>query len=84
MDANKEQKLRLIGYVIKQTCAVCEHSEFKPGQAWGTCKLHMYSHLKHTGPERQLSIHILGKCNSFKLDTETIPSLHGYGSFFGL
>jgi hypothetical protein len=67
MDKNKLQKLREIGYTLRNCCANCEHGMF-PSNNFGTCSVHKYRHLKHTGELRDLSIHKYGCCPDHKLD----------------
>ena len=70
-DENKFAKLKEIGYAIPMTCALCEHSNFpSPRAPWGTCRLHQYKHLKHTGPERGVSIHRGGCCVELIVDPQ--------------
>lgn len=64
MDANKLEVLVDVGYEISPACGICQYAELK-GE-WGTCNYHEYEHLKHTGPERQLSINRYGSCKDFK------------------
>jgi len=70
-DENKFAKLQEIGYTIPMTCALCEFSNF-PGlrAVWGTCNKHKYKHLKHTGPERGVSIHRTGCCVDLVVDPQ--------------
>ena len=84
MDANKEAKLREIGYHIRPACASCTHASIQSGHTWGTCTLHEYEHVKHTGPKRKLSIHMLGHCRHFEFDQESLNGLANYGQFWGL
>jgi hypothetical protein len=62
MDKNKLAKLEQIGYSFNNCCAICAHGVFRPNTMFGACVLHNYDHLKHTGPTRDLSIHMLGGC----------------------
>lgn len=66
MDENKKQKLRDIEYSIFSCCGSCKQGEFLIGMPWGTCKKFTYDHLKHTGEERNLSIHRSGVCLHFE------------------
>lgn len=68
MDENKRQQLLAIGYAIQGTCGICKHGQFQPNTAFGTCAIHAYQHLKHTGDKRQLSVYAHGRCPKFLLD----------------
>jgi hypothetical protein len=83
MDENKRAKLIDIGYHIRPCCAMCRHAEFKPTQAWGGCQLHEYTHLKHSGPDKKLSIHLLGFCSGFERDEQALATLGNYQEFWG-
>jgi hypothetical protein len=67
VDANKKQELLNIGYRIPGTCGICVHGQFNQ-DAFGTCAIHEYRHLKHTGSKRQLSVYVYGRCPKFELD----------------
>ncbi len=69
MDENKRQELHRIGYMILGSCGTCKHGDF-PNNDWGSCEVHTYEHLKHTGDRRHLSIHRSGWCKSFTVDAE--------------
>ena len=45
----------------------------------GTCKAIKYKHLKHTGPEREASIHRYGTCPKAKLDVNQ-TAREGFGA----
>ena len=79
MDKNKRQKLAGISYTIRATCSLCQYSRF-PHNDWGTCKLHLYSHEKHTKSRRELSIHKSGWCDCFDLDPNI--DLGGFSELF--
>jgi hypothetical protein len=66
MDANKREVLVEIGYRV-ESCGMCLHANIPPHQDFGTCGLHVYTHLKHTDSAnpRQLSINRHGTCSSF-------------------
>lgn len=66
MDANKKQELLRIGYAIQGTCRMCVHGRFHEN-AFGVCAIHDYTHLKHTGDKRQLSVYEHGRCPKFEL-----------------
>jgi len=81
-DANKFGLLRDIGYTIPVTCGLCKHRNFPTaGSDWGTCRIHLYNHLKHTGPKREMSIHRSGCCSKAVLD-EALRS--SFGAFGGM
>ena len=82
MDANKRDELVRIGYSIPATCNFCEHGQFQsPGTDWGTCAVNVYTHLKHTGPARQLSIFRAGACPKFKADEGKLVVLGKFREF---
>ncbi len=68
MDANKLEKLRELKYTIPATCGRCKFGNFVPGSVWGGCTKHSYTHLKHTGPPKPLSIHQGGQCDDLELE----------------
>lgn len=71
MDKNKLDKLHEIDYVIQTCCGICDHfrrPQYNMGLNFGTCKIHSYKHLKHTGEERELSVFESGWCKSFKMN----------------
>lgn len=65
MNKNKMIKLKEIGYVIRETCLICDHSEFTRPSNFGFCKIHTCVHRKHTGPPKQLGVHQTGRCEHF-------------------
>lgn len=67
MDSNKKCRLDEIGYKIQPCCAICQHSKFISHSAFGLCMLsdHKYTHLKHSGEDRNLSVNIFGWCPKF-------------------
>ena len=67
-DGNKFAKLREIGYTLPITCGLCVMGEFPDRGDWGTCKIHRYQHLKHTGESRGVSIHRGGSCADAEVD----------------
>lgn len=67
MDENKLKVLKEVGYVMYKTCDLCEH--FRQGaSSFGTCKVHLYEHLKHNGPPREMSVNKSGGCPDWELD----------------
>ena len=64
-DAAKFDRLQKVGFRIQECCRFCQSGCFSNGNVWGTCSEHSYIHGKHTGPPRQVSIHIIGWCPSF-------------------
>ena len=81
MDANKLDKLRELGYKVKNTCGLCQHSNLARGSDWGTCELISYAHMKHSNSRRQLSIHRSGNCPNFKMDKNKYIILQPYQEF---
>lgn len=71
MDENKLIKLKDVGYTVKKVCALCRYSLFAPHKLFGVCTAYEYTHQKHTGPDRRLSILKFGYCNDFKRDYTT-------------
>lgn len=83
MDNNKLKVLKTINYKISPSCMTCIHGTFKPMTIWGTCAAKQYEHLKHADSKRQLSIHILGKCETgYKPDLNKIQDLGRFSEFF--
>jgi hypothetical protein len=78
MDKTKLKVLREIGYTFPKTCGMCHSSQFRTVSPWGTCANHTYKHEKHTGQDRQLSIHILGGCDDFKPRPDAEEMLEGF------
>lgn len=74
MDSNKLEKLKQIQYRIKDCCGICIYSNISL-DGWGTCDQFRYKHVKHTGEERQLSIHMFGSCDYFMADEYKISPL---------
>lgn len=68
MDKNKLKVLQDIDYKINRCCGVCKHGDFGYLNDWGTCSIQQYSHLKHSGENRQLSINVFGSCDKFELN----------------
>ena len=81
MDANKLKKLREIDYKINPTCGTCVHSYITCETDWGTCKLHSYSHAKHTVKGRSLSIHRSGSCEDFEISSEKEHNMSHFQEF---
>jgi hypothetical protein len=83
-DANKFAKLEEIEYTIPMTCALCVNGQFPSDRApWGLCSKHQYKHLKHTGPERGISIHRTGSCFELVVDPqrEAMANLGAHSRF---
>ncbi len=81
MDANKREVLVEIGYQLG-ACGVCAHSTFATDASdFGTCGLHKYAHLKHTGDFREVSVHRCGRCPMFQVDPMQNLRLHRFGEF---
>lgn len=82
-DASKFAELRRMGYEIPPTCRFCEAADIDPkGDGWGTCLLHEYTHEKHTGSARQVSIHESGSCPDFVHDRSKSAKLGAHLEFF--
>ena len=81
MDKNKTAELLDIGYVVKRCCGNCDNADLYPGRLWGTCRVHSYAHLKHVGPERQLSINCWGYCDKYTPFDELTMQLGGFADF---
>lgn len=69
MDDNKKKKLEEIQYRIVSSCGTCVDAELSP-DGWETCKAFKYKHKKHSGEERQLSIHQFGVCKEYVVDMD--------------
>lgn len=80
MDNNKLIMLRAIGYKVNKCCGLCKHGTF-PNNNWGTCKIHKYEHLKHTGEARELSINKFGVCGSFEEGENISAELGKFAEF---
>lgn len=84
MDENKLDKLRKIKYSVKKCCGNCENGVF-PSNEWGTCKVNLYSHKKHTGGAegslRNMSIIKFGYCSGHKFSDDFIASAMHYDEF---
>jgi len=81
MDKNKVLKLQQISYEIKPVCGLCQHFSGHDSQGFGSCGNTTYEHLKHTGPERPLSVHAFGSCHEFKKNPIGLGKLHGFAEF---
>jgi hypothetical protein len=81
MDANKKQKLEDIAYIVQRSCGLCRHGHFKPDQLFGDCAIETYTHLKHTGDPKHLSVVRYGLCPSFEPDPVKMGALHNYVEF---
>lgn len=81
MDENKRQKLISILYEIPKSCGTCKFSGIEDRQEWGVCMKHTYKHLKHTGEERQLSIHRTGVCVTHETDEFEVAKLGLFKEF---
>lgn len=79
MDENKRIKLINIGYQVKDTCGTCKHFNSHADPEFGECNLHRYTHRKHTGGERKLSVVIYGSCRDY--ESTDINFLHGFKEF---
>ena len=81
MDENKLKVLQGVGYKVNPCCGLCKHGWF-PQNDWGTCEIHKYAHLKHTGVSRQLSIHKYGSCPKF--EAKGLSTLGAFGEFLSV
>jgi hypothetical protein len=81
MDENKLQALHEIGYTIPPRCGGCVH--FRGIGDWGTCTLTSYMHLKHTGPEREASVHAAGVCSRHEASPAATAALGAFSVFTG-
>lgn len=81
MDKNKLKVLREVEYTIPKLCNLCEHGVFPNPSFFGACGLRVYTHLKHTGADRQLSIYRFGTCPKWKPNEELIENLGPWGEF---
>ena len=64
MDRNKAKVLEEIGYQWNRTCGTCDYVDIRPGTNWGVCMKFTYTHRKHHGPDRQLSVNRYGGCEA--------------------
>lgn len=72
MDENKLNKLREMGFHIRESCMTCKNSGIGRGKIFGVCKKFEYDHLKHNENPRNVSITILGKCDYHERDETKI------------
>ena len=79
MDANKRQVLIDIGYKIPPCCGTCAHFTSYVDPEFGDCGIHKYTHLKHSGGQRKLSVVQYGSCEDYKADDTSF--LHGFKEF---
>lgn len=80
MDQNKIQKLKDIGYQVKQVCGNCIHFKQFEDMHFGECHNHEYTHLKHTGGKRKLSVVQYGRCDNWE-PSDDQDYLHGFKDF---
>lgn len=78
-DPNKLEGLREIAYRVQPSCFTCKQGIFIPGSNFGSCKLFYYEHRKHAGKPRPLSIHVTGRCSSFKFNEKKKADLERSG-----
>ena len=86
MDANKEYKLKELGYKIQPCCGNCNsHAIDNPNSDWGVCARYTYEHLKHEGGSkskfRDLSINRYGCCKDHHFNTAIIEKLGQFKQF---
>lgn len=82
MDVNKLKVLRDLDYKIQKVCGNCQHSSFRGGSLFGVCSVNEYTHLKHTGEKRQLSINYFGSCDKHYPSSRFESQLEGFKEFF--
>lgn len=80
MDQNKINKLVDIGYEVKKVCGNCKHFTQYEDMHFGECDAHEYTHLKHSGGKRKLSVVQYGTCASWELSPD-LEYLHGFKQF---
>lgn len=84
MDANKRTKLTEIGYsVVSRICGLCDHfhhGTFTNQNLFGTCKMHLYRHLKHDDL-RELSVHQFGGCPDWEENKDIDPFGSAWNEF---
>jgi hypothetical protein len=66
MDANKLMMLRQVKFTVQRTCYFCLYVR-KGSTDFGTCKKHMYYHMKHK-ERREMSVHSSGNCDKWERD----------------
>ena len=81
MDDNKRLKLVEIGYSVNKCCGVCHHGVFKVNNDFGDCLEHDYTHLKHTGGAKLLSVFRYGGCSKFKMRESALFFMHAFKEF---
>lgn len=82
MDANKLRKIQAINYRILPTCELCINSRFPNTLAsFGTCKLELYEHRKHTEAMRDLSIFRGGTCDKHDWNEHALGRLGTWAQF---
>lgn len=79
MDQNKINKLQEIDYQIAPTCGTCRHFKQFDDMDFGECGEHVYTHLKHTGGKRKLSVVRYGSCDYY--EQGDVEFLHGFKEF---
>lgn len=79
MDNNKLQKLKEIDYSIKPSCGTCNHFQQHEDAHFGECDEHNYTHLKHSGGKRKLSVVMYGSCPNY--EAGDLSYLHGFREF---
>ena len=79
-DEAKFAALRALPYQIRVSCGLCIHGQLSP-TGWGTCARHSYTHRKHSGAPRQISIHAAGSCPDAHLSDAGRASLGAHMEF---
>lgn len=79
MDQNKYNKLTEIVYAIYPSCGTCKYFVQKADDDFGDCQKHEYTHLKHSGGKRKLSVVRYGSCRNY--EQGDVGFLHGFKEF---
>lgn len=81
MDEAKRQVLHTVGYRIGPSCGQCVHFNAPGRHEWGTCRLHLYLHGKHTDREREVSVHTSGFCPDFDRHPSSVAELAAHAEY---
>jgi hypothetical protein len=65
-DPNKFKALEAAGFVIQETCQICQHWGGIESTVWGRCYALTYTHEKHSD-ERKMGTPLIGRCDEFEL-----------------
>lgn len=80
MDQNKIKKLQEIGYTVEKVCGTCKYFAQYEDMHFGECDTHEYTHLKHSGGRRKLSVVQYGTCDAWEPAVD-LEYLHGFKDF---